>query len=305
MSVRVTCLGGAVIDMIYAINALPGQDGKYPVTSFVESGGGMAANAAVAVSRLGGQGVWCGVVGDDDKGRRILDGLREERVDVRLARSIPGISSSHSIVMKDTSGNRAILLYRSDETPTNADWLPLDRLLTSDVVLADNRWIEGAERLLDAARDRGLPRVVDIDSAGDRRALGLAERASHAIYSAPGLDALFDGATAEDRLRAAARLTPFAAFTAGGEGVFWISRDSTFLHLPAFAIDAVETVGAGDVFHGAFALAIGENQEESQALRFAAACSALKCAGHGGRMSFPTRSAVNALLAKTDTETPS
>ena len=296
MTVRVTCLGSAVIDMIYGVDELPAQDGKYAVKSFEESGGGMAANAAVIVSRLGGQGIWVGRVGDDDKGRRILDGLRDEKVDVRFSRMEVGATSPHSVVLKDREGNRAILIYRSADTSTGTDWLPMERLLRTDVVMADNRWVTGALALLAAARSKGIPTVIDIDAAGDRRALDMARLADYTIYSKPGLEALFEGDGLEARLTAASRLSPFAAVTMGADGVLWCRGGQPVEYLSAFPVATEESLGAGDVFHGAFAFAIANHQGEVAALRFAAAAAALKCADSGGRRSFPGLEAVNHLL---------
>ena len=77
----------------------------------------------------------------------------------------------------------------------------------------------------------------------------------------------------------------------------WIGPDSILHDMPAFPVEAIETVGAGDIFHGAFALRLVETGDEPGALRFAAAAAAIKCAGEGGRASFPDRGAVEALLA--------
>ena len=73
MSVRVACVGGAVLDLAYGVETLPGTDGKTRALSFLEGGGGMAANAAVIVRRLGGEACWWGRVGDDDKGAFSID----------------------------------------------------------------------------------------------------------------------------------------------------------------------------------------------------------------------------------------
>ena len=300
MTGRVTCIGGAVIDMIYDVDTLPGTDGKYVVHSVSESGGGMAANAAVMACRLGGRATWCGRVGDDDKGRRILDGLRHEGVRVDACKIFPGVASSHSVVVNDAAGDRAILLYQMEGVSEDPSWLSLDRLLEADVVLADNRWLPGAQALLQAARDRGLPRVLDIDSAGQGDAMAFVALGSHAIYSDPGLSALFDGPDSETRLRQAVEHSPFVAVTKGAGGVDWMTGDKVLRHVPAFPITVQESVGAGDVFHGAFALCLAEGTDEEAALRFASAAAALKCARTGGRASFPRRSEVEALCRSTD-----
>lgn len=297
MAGRVTCVGGGVIDLVYDLDTLPGADGKYNVRAVSESGGGMAANAAVMVSRLGGQSAWCGRVGDDDKGRRIIDGLKKEGVSVDCCKVYTGAASSHSVVLNSANGDRAILLYQLSGLDDDIDWLPMQSLLETDVVLADNRWIEGATVVLQAAAERGLPRVLDIDSAGSKDSLGFVSLGTHAIYSDPGLAALYGGSDQETRLRKALEHTDFVAVTRGADGVDWMQSDGVLRHLPAYSVDAVETVGAGDVFHGAFALELADGAGEERALRFAAAAAALKCTRQGGRSSFPTREAIETRLS--------
>ena len=82
----------------------------------------------------------------------------------------------------------------------------------------------------------------------------------------------------------------------GGEGVAWL-EGATLHRMPAFRVRAIDTLGAGDVFHGALALALGEGSEWEQALQFASAAAAAKCSRPSGRGSFPTRDEVIALMA--------
>ena len=74
-------------------------------------------------------------------------------------------------------------------------------------------------------------------------------------------------------------------------------EDGTIAHLPAFAVEAVDTLGAGDVWHGAFALGLAEGQGERAAIRFASAAAAIKCTRFGGRAGAPQRTEIEAFLA--------
>jgi len=289
MTAKIACVGGAVIDLIYGVERLPSIDGKLHALSYMESGGGMAANAAVIIQRLGGKALWCGRLGDDDKGRRIRDDLQSEHVDVHLTRIIPGVQSSHSIVLVDRDGNRAIVLYRSDSLDADPSWLPMADITSGDAVLADNRWVPGAVAVLSAARAKGIPAILDADEAGDQSSLAAVAAASHVIFSAAGLCDLFDTVDPAEGLRLAAKHAPFVAVTMGGDGVIWMDQTGAPRRLPAFSVAARETVGAGDIFHGAFALALVEGRTEEQALQFAAAVAAIKCTREGGRSSFPFR----------------
>ena len=103
--------------------------------------------------------------------------------------------------------------------------------------------------------------------------------------------------TTASALKRLARLTPaFLAATRGPRGTIWLNEAGELEETPAFPVQAVDTLGAGDVFHGAFALGLAEGEEVREALRFAAAAAALKCTRHGGGMAAPQRVEVEELL---------
>jgi len=103
-----------------------------------------------------------------------------------------------------------------------------------------------------------------------------------------------------EALARVSRLTPtFLAVTNGDQGVVW-REDGAARAIPAFPVQAVDTLGAGDVFHGAFSLAIAEGAQLAPALRFGAAAAALKCSRFGGAFAAPQRAEVEVLLAKTE-----
>jgi sulfofructose kinase len=169
------------------------------------------------------------------------------------------------------------------------------------VVLVDCRWPAGALRALEAARARGIPAVVDVDRPVDAdpgtETGRILDTATHLVYSR---DALL-GTMHEDQLStalvaAAERSPAWIAVTDGEHGVSWLAGGE-IRHEPAFPVRAVDTLGAGDVFHGAFALALAEGQPEGDAVRFAAAAAAAKCAQIGGRAGIPDRATVDEMLA--------
>ena len=105
---RVLSLGHAAHDLIYHVAAIPARPVKVVARSMTESGGGMAANAAVAIARLGGHVEYWGRVADDALGRRILEELRAEGVDVSNARRIPGARSPCTSILVSDAGERLI-----------------------------------------------------------------------------------------------------------------------------------------------------------------------------------------------------
>jgi len=297
---RVICIGHTSLDRVFRVPAWTTGSAKIRATSFRESGGGMAANAAAAIAMLGGNVEFWGPAGDDRIATVMADELTRLGVDAGGMQRIPGTESSHSAILVDDAGERLIIGMRGDALASDGAWLPIERIEFAGAVLADVRWPAGARRALAAAREWGVPAILDADVAEPdvlRELVGLAD---HAVFSEPGL-ALFGppDAPVEASLRVAIDSGARTAIvTRGADGAVWMTAgDEHARHHPALAVErVVDTTGAGDVFHGAYALRIAEGAALDEAVRFAIAAASLKCRASGTR-SAPTRARVEAAIA--------
>ena len=184
---RIICVGHAALDRIYRIDAFPAQPTKVRALEHIEAGGGMAANAAVAIARLGGAAELWSRVGDDSAGHTIRAGLRAERVDVRYVQAFEGARSSTSAIIVDDRGERLIVGQRDASMPSGTSWLPLERVKAADAVVGDVRWLEGVRAVFAQARKDKVLTLLDAD-LGAREALpGLLQLTDYAIFSAPSL----------------------------------------------------------------------------------------------------------------------
>jgi sulfofructose kinase len=284
---RVICLGLSALDLIWNVDHFfTGGSQKIKSHDYGTAGGGMAANAAVTVARLGGSAAFWGRGGDDAAGHQMRAALSEQGVDVAQFRLFPDGRSSVSGILVDASGERQIVNFRG-RFPEPADWLPLDQLSGVSAVLTDPRWVVGAVALFTAARAAGIPTVLDADVADREVFEMLLPLTDHAIFSEPAL-AGFAGSAGDESL---AKIAGFgcrvAAVTRGHQGLT-LRESGVTRNQPAYPVDAVDTTGAGDVFHGAYALAIGVGLAVTDAMAFAAAAAALKCTRPGGRAGIPT-----------------
>lgn len=283
---RIACVGITVLDRIWYLADLPKEGGKYVANNYTEVGGGPAATAAVAAAKLGADVDFIGRVGDDDTGSRLLAELESLGVNTRFTRIFKGARSSQSAVLVDASGERIIANYPSPDLPEEADWLQDIDFSQWDVVLADVRWHDGAKQALTLARQQGVTTVLDADITPQDIA-ELVALSDHAAFSAPGLQRMTQIAEAESALKKAQTLTNGHVYvTQGKDGCYWLEKGA-LSHLPAFQIDVVDTTGAGDVFHGALAVGLAQNQPAQDAVRFASAVAALKCTRPGGRAGIP------------------
>ncbi len=284
-------LGMASVDFVFGVQTLPREAQKYRAETADIVGGGIAANAAVAIARLGGRAVLATRLGDDALADLIEADLQAAGVNTAFVHRAPNGRSSFSSIYVDAAGERQIVNYRGEGLTAETAWL--QGAGPAQAVLADTRWPDGAAAALRMARDWGVPGVLDAEAPV---APELLRTASHVAFSRAGLSSVRDDADAANALRAvAADLPGWACVTDGENGVFHTDGTS-IAHLPAFEVPVADTLAAGDVWHGAFALALAEGQTEPAAMRFASAAAALKCMRFGGRAGCPDRAAVTAFL---------
>ena len=142
----IICIGHAALDHVYRIESFPPAPTKVRSLQHIDSGGGMAANAAAAIARLGGNVELWSRTGADDAGAQIRKFLLEDGVVVDFVRAHEGARSSTSAVIVDSSGERLIIGERDHAMPMEASWLPLSRIAGAAAVLSDLRWLEGHVR---------------------------------------------------------------------------------------------------------------------------------------------------------------
>jgi len=298
----VLCVGFACYDLTFSVDHHLGPDEKGRATALLGCGGGLAANAAVTAARLGFRTAFAGYLGNDLYGSEHLREFHESGVDTSLVlRGAPPTPLSAILLKPD--GARTLVNYR-EELPT----LPADAVdLTVNppgAIHFDGHQLPLAVPLIQQARSLGIPTVLDADSVNDGTTalMGLveflvaSERFGHQCTGC------------EDSLEAAIALrgyAPTVVITVGERGLVWHSRaDSRFGpgqgRFPAFAIEAVDTTGAGDAFHGAFAAGLSAGMGWEELLRYASAVGALCCTKRGARIGIPTGAEVGAFLqAKT------
>lgn len=281
----VACLGITVLDHVYEVASLPPPIGKSPATGSRTVIGGIAANAALAIARLGGTARLISRIGDDPTGTLLRDQLETRSVDCRYLDTRPGPSPS-SAVFVDTDGERMLVNHKPATLFADGD-VPEDAFRGAGAVMCDLRWPLGAKAALAHARSADIPAVLDFDIAPEAGTESLPRLASHVIYGAEALRRRF-GADLDDALTQAAREAPHVAVTCGGRGILWRAGAASGT-IAAHRVVARDTLGAGDVFHGAAALALTEGASFVEALHFANAAAAVKVTRPSGPDHLPER----------------
>jgi sulfofructose kinase len=296
---RILCVGIAVVDFVFRYPQVPREPGKHIADAMDAVVGGMAANAAIAAARLGAEAALMSRVGADPNGTFVLAELEAHGLDVAAVERVPDVPTSVSAVAVGGDGERLLLNHQDRRLLLDVPAPEAGVFGRFDALLSDTHWPAAGVLGLEFAARRDVPGVADIDHAIEpawvEATLGWA---SHVVFSSEGLASCLGEGGIEAGIAEARRLTPGKlAVTLGGDGVLWVDGDTT-RRIPAFKVRAVDTLGAGDVFHDALTLALAEGQEWPEALTFAAAAAAVKCSRPSGRGSFPSWAEVLRLLAE-------
>ena len=288
-------IGLNAVDYLVGLPRFPIPGEKLRMSAFAREGGGQVATALVALSRWGCRCKYVGNVGDDEHGRLSSLFLSREGIDLEHVRTVPGASSQFAVILvEEKTGERTILWDRDPRIRVSPEDLPLDEIPRARALLLDGHDVPPAIIAARTARAAGVPVVLDAEKVqeGPEDLLHLCD---HIVASGhfPGL--LIHGVSAEDGAREMLRryAPRTSTVTLGTRGAFGCDgREEIFS--PSIRVEAVDTTGAGDVFHAGFLYALLEGLPFREILAFANTAAGLSCRGMGGRAAIPTIGAIRA-----------
>lgn len=293
IAVDVLCVGHASFDVTLQVAHHPGSDEKCFAENRIECGGGPAANAAVTVARLGGQSAFAGYLGNDLYGQIHFRELRNEGVNTELL--LRGENPTPlSVILVKPNGDRTVINHKKQTPPLTESSIDFSACRPK-AILFDGHEPLISLPLLKYAKKAGIPTILDAGSV-HRGTTELAPLVDCLIASAKfAID--FSGKTKPvTALQALNTLAPIVIITLGKDGLIWSNRKEEGI-LPAFPIEAIDTTGAGDAFHGAFALGIAFGKEFADNLKFSSAVAALTCTKAGARTALPRLAEVEYFLS--------
>lgn len=299
---KILGLGGVTTDQIGLVDHIPGADEVIRLQGYRVEQGGMAATALVAAARLGAQAEFLGAVGDDANGSHALERFAAQGVATPRVRVLAGAISAFSFILVDSRSGKRTIIHEPGVQRNRAlelskpDYKAL--LEAAGYLHLDGFWMDTAIELAETARQTGIPVTLDIgQNQRDPKIEALLGLADYVIPSLPFALRF----TKQDRAeRAAEALLGYGAKgviqTLGERGAFVMLEDGERFTVPAFAVDVVDTTGAGDSFHGGLLFALSRDYALKEAVVFASAVAALKCTKLGGQSGLPTLPQVRAFL---------
>ena len=295
---KIICAGLIAVDLVFDVSSFPVRGAKTRAIGSQMITGGGALNAASAIAGLGGDACLAGAIGDDEFGAFLRKKITSRRIDDQFVRAVPGTPTSRSANVITPDGDRTIINHREPALIPRAFALPPE--FQFDAALVDTRWPEGAALIVKAARRTGKPAVVDAEAPVALAAQVLA-LASHVVFSEQGLADYCGRSDAAALTLAQKRLGNWCAVTRGPLPVLF--HDGRCLtEVPTYPTTAVNTLGAGDVWHGAFALALSKGCSENEAVHWANAAASLKVSRPIHDETLPTAAEVDTLLGSGSTQ---
>jgi len=288
MLFEVVGMGLNSVDFLSMVPEFPTLSSKMEILQFSKQGGGQVATAMVALSRWGIRTKYIGKVGGDELGAFSLNSLRQDGVDVSSVTIESNATSQFAMIIVDrASGERTILWNRDKQLMYRGGELRREEVCSGKILHLDGHDIRAAIQCARWAKEEGIPTVIDLDKL-EPLTSELIKKIDFIITSST-FPTLFTGISDREKaLIEMQRQTPgFLCATLGREGAVALV-DGNILRVKGFRVDAVDTTGAGDVFHAGFIYGLLQNWEVREILRFANAVAALKCRDIGGRRGIPT-----------------
>ncbi len=264
------------------------------MNELARQGGGPAANAAVALARLGAQAAFAGAVGDDAAGLEQIQDLAEDGVDVAHVERVSATGSFVSFILVNESDGARTIFSAPRARPLSRP-PPASLSFGPDLVLVDGWGGPAQETLVSAAREAGIPVLLDAGSARPE-VVTLAGLADVVIASEAFADEWHGPADPEGAIaRLLTHGATLAAVTRGERGVLARARGARDLfEVPILPVAAVDTTGAGDAFHAGAAFGLATGMTWARSLGLATFVAARKCESLGARAGLPTRADVEA-----------
>jgi len=291
-SIQAVCVGVITIDTVASVDKYPGEDERVLANEISRAGGGPAAVAAVAMSRLGIKSAIVGTIGDDADGKEVLQIFAREGVDTSGI-SIGSTATAGSVIVASKEHSARAISTRQPvvQAPIND---------AAKKLIANAQWVHvdhvGVKRLdeIGIARGKGPqisfdagygvesfdPIVVDLFVPTDRQM----------ALRYPGIDLAV--ALENDSMKAGNTVVA----TQGSAGSAGFSPETGLVTAPGFKVDVTSTLGAGDVFHGALVAQLIQGHSLQESMRRANAVAALSCRGLDGQSKIPTTTELNAYL---------
>ena len=287
--IKIVGIGANVFDTLYTVGNYPKEDTKMRADDVKSSGGGPVGTGIVAASKLGAKCAFIGNLSDDNGGVFLKNDFEKYGVDTQYIKIKPGYDSFCSCIwLAKETASRTCVFFRGNVPPTDIDETSAKAIADAEILMVDGNDMDAAIEGAKIARENGTKVLYDAGGLYE----GVENLLPYADILIPSEEFAL-GHTGEKTAEDAAKVLfqkyspEIVVITQGKEGGIIYDGDSVEKY-PAFLVEAVDSNGSGDVFHGAFAFAVSNGYDYYKACVFSSAVSALKCTKLGARKGVPS-----------------
>jgi sugar/nucleoside kinase (ribokinase family) len=300
---QVLGFGSIAADDIICVDR-PLKAGKGKVVRRLVDHGGNVGTAHVAVAKLGGRAGLIGWLRDDRLDDPSAREFERQSVDISFAPRRPDAMAVRSVIVVGSDGERFIA-YDGGGPPGTSEALADETLIQACVLMIDG-YAAHSVSVVARARRLGLAVVADIEWTIGGATDEVIALSDHLVLPVAFARTYAGETDVKSVVRALCSDIRAAVILTDGENGSYVRQkgEADLLRIPAWKVTAVDTTGAGDCFHGAYAFALTGGKAPVDAALFANAAAALSVTGHGGRAALPTLAACRSMLARQDAPTP-
>ena len=290
---NIICIGHSTYDTTLPMNEYPKENIKYRVENSIECGGGPASNVAYLLAKWGMDVTICSIVGDDYYGEEIIKEFNKINANTKYLEKREGYNTSSSYIIANMSnGSRTILTSKREKIRK----LSQDVYDKADVILIDGEHPETANQVLD-----NNPNAISIIDAGrlndDTRYLG--KKVTYLVcskdFAEEFTNKIIDDINIDNLISIHKELEDYfknnIIITLESAGSF-TKIDGVYQIIPSIKVKAIDSTGAGDIFHGSFTYFIANHYPLKEAIRLASITGAISVTRVGSRYSIPMLSEV-------------
>jgi ribokinase len=291
--------GAVAVDDLLYVDHYPQPNSKMRIQGRRREGGGLTGTALVAAARLGAKVAYGGVLGHDELSRFTIQELEREGVDcssiLRRDKAQPFYST---IIVVQPTAQRTVLSYAGGVHQIRPEEISDELIANCRVLFVDHTVVEGGLRAVELAHRHNIPVTGDFEAERHPRVYDLMDRVDHLVIGVDFARQVTGKSNPEEMVRALANPDrACCVVTAGERGCWYSERDNEVHQFPAFHVQAVDTTGCGDVFHGAYAACIAQGESVNRAIQIATTAAGIKATHSGGRSGIPDRTTIDRFLS--------
>lgn len=300
---KIVVVGSSNTDMIVKTDKIPKPGETVIGGKFYKAAGGKGANQAVAAARAGGAVTFISCVGDDVFGLEARDGFKKDGINIEYVKKDPEEASGIALILVDSAGENSI----SVASGANLKLVVADvenareKISEADVLLMQLEipieTVEAAAKIANSAGVKVIlnPAPAQLLSDDLLKCVTILTPNETEAEMLTGIEVKDENDAVKAAEALIAKGVELVIITLGSKGALFSTKEESKL-IPGFKVDAADTTAAGDVFNGALAVAISENKEIMDAIRFAHAAAAISVTRMGAQPSAPQREEIEQML---------